>query len=60
MKERYAGALLRHFTDYLNGIVFDEETSPNPQRHIAQVACNALFLLWKELEDEIRAAGLEP
>ena len=52
MKERYTGALLRHLTAYRQGITFDHETNPNPQRHIAQVVCNALFLLWKELEDE--------
>jgi hypothetical protein len=51
-KERYAGALLRHFTEYREGNIFDRETCPNPIRHIAQVACNALFLLWQELEDE--------
>ena len=52
LKERYAGALLRHFTAYREGVTFDHETCPNPLRHIAQVACNALFLLWQELEEE--------
>lgn len=53
MRERYTGALLRHLTAYREGITFDGETCPNPLRHIAQVACNALFLLWKEIEDEV-------
>jgi hypothetical protein len=52
-KERYMGALLRHFTEYREGNVFDHETCPDPLRHIAQVACNALFLLYFELQDEI-------
>jgi hypothetical protein len=52
-KERYAGALLRHFTEYREGNTFDHETCPDPLRHIAQVACNALFLLYFELQDEI-------
>ena len=52
MKERYTGALLRHLTAYREGETFDLETGDNPQRHIAQVACNALFLLWEELDDE--------
>ena len=55
-KERYAGALLRHFTEYREGVVFDNEFDP-PVRHIAQVACNALFLLWQELEDEKLSLG---
>lgn len=52
-KERYAGALLRHLTEYREGNTFDHETCPDPLRHIAQVACNALFLLYFELQDEI-------
>jgi hypothetical protein len=52
-KERYAGALLRHFTEYREGNIFDHEACPDILRHIAQVACNALFLLYFELQDEI-------
>jgi hypothetical protein len=52
-KERYTGALLRHLTEYREGNTFDHETCPDPLRHIAQVACNALFLLYFELQDEI-------
>ena len=59
-KERYAGALLRHFTEYREGRAFDHETCPDPSRHIAQVACNALFLLYFELQDEITVAEDEP
>jgi hypothetical protein len=59
-KERYAGALLRHFTDYREGITFDHETCPDPLRHIAQVACNALFLLYFELLDENTKANEIP
>jgi hypothetical protein len=52
-KERYTGALLRHLTEYREGRPFDHETYPDPLRHIAQVACNSLFLLYFELQDEI-------
>lgn len=50
-KERYTGALLRHLTEYREGNSFDHETCPDPLRHIAQVACNALFLLYFELQE---------
>ena len=53
MEDRYVGALLRHLTEYREGNKFDSETGLENLRHIAQVVCNALFLLWKELEDEI-------
>jgi hypothetical protein len=59
-KERYTGALLRHLTEYREGNVFDHETCPDPLRHIAQVACNALFLLYFELQDEITKAREMP
>ena len=52
MKERYTGALLRHLTEYREGNKFDPEAGSWKLRHIAQVACNALFLLWEELEDD--------
>jgi hypothetical protein len=51
-KERYTGAMLRHLTDWRDGEIFDPEAPGAELRHIAQVACNALFLLWAELEDE--------
>ena len=51
-KERYAGALLRHFTEYREGNAFDSEALGTGVRHIAQVVCNALFLLYMELEGE--------
>jgi hypothetical protein len=50
-KERYTGALLRHLTEYREGNAFDYETCSDPLRHIAQVACNALFLLYFELQE---------
>jgi hypothetical protein len=57
-KERYTGALLRHFTEYREGNAFDHETCPDPLRHIAQVACNALFLLYFELQESITKADV--
>ena len=51
-KERYTGALLRHLTDWRSGEVYDAEAPDAGLRHIAQVACNALFLLWAEIEGE--------
>jgi len=50
-KERYVGAMLRHLADWRDGEVFDSEAPDAELRHIAQVACNALFLLWAELEE---------
>jgi hypothetical protein len=58
-KERYTGALLRHLTEYREGNTFDHETG-DCSRHIAQVACNALFLLYFELQDEITKAREMP
>jgi len=51
LKERYTGALLRHLTEYREGKSFDPETGADQLLHIAQVACNALFLLWAEMEE---------
>jgi len=51
-KERYTGALLRHLTEWRDGEVFDPEAPDAKLRHMAQVVCNALFLLWEELEKE--------
>jgi hypothetical protein len=56
-KERYAGALLRHFTEYREGNHFDDEARPDKLRHIAQTVCNALFLLYFELQDEVTVAN---
>jgi len=49
---RYTDALLRHFAAWQGGEVFDPEAGDVKIRHIAQVACNALFLIWFELQKE--------
>ena len=49
--ERYTGALLRHLAAWRDGECFDKEAGGEKIRHIAQVACNALFLLWFELHE---------
>jgi hypothetical protein len=51
-KERYTGALLRHLAAWRCGERIDGESGDDRLRHIAQVACNALFLLWGELQAE--------
>jgi len=51
-KERYTGALLRHLAAWREGEVFDREIADGWDiRHIAQVACNALFLVYLELRE---------
>jgi len=50
--DRYTDALLRHFAAWQCGEVFDPEAEGREIRHIAQVACNALFLIWLELHRE--------
>jgi hypothetical protein len=47
--ERYTGALLRHLAAWQSGEVIDPETGEDKLPHIAQVACNALFLVWLSL-----------
>lgn len=46
-KERYTGALMRHFVAWEKGEQIDEESG---LFHLAQVITNGLFLLWEELE----------
>ena len=49
---RYLGAMLRHLTEVQQGHVVDSDTGCF---HIAQVACNALFMLhfkMKEYEEK--------
>ena len=46
--ERYKGAMLRHLTEVEKGIEIDADTGC---RHIAQVACNALFMLHFKMEE---------
>jgi len=50
-RDRYTGALLRHLALWREGETIDEESGEDKLLHIAQVACNALFLVWFELED---------
>lgn len=47
-EDRYYAALLRHLCAWRKGENIDEESG---LRHIAQVAWNALALLWKELHE---------
>lgn len=47
-KRRYSDALLRHAIAYMKGETHDEDNQP----HLASVICNALFLLWFEMNDE--------
>jgi len=54
--ERYVGALLRHFTAYLNGEVFDKESG---LRHIDQVMCNAMFLSHFERSEPECTGGIK-
>ena len=46
---RYEDALLRHLSSYMKGEEADEDTELS---HIAHAACNALFLLWFELQED--------
>jgi len=50
--ERYMDALLRHVAAWQGGEVFDAEAGDKKIRHIAQVATNALFLIWFEIQKE--------
>jgi hypothetical protein len=50
--DRYTDAFLRHLAVWRHGEVFDPESQDIQIRHIAQVACNALFLVWFELYKE--------
>lgn len=48
-KERYQAAMMRHFCEYMNGNSLDKDSG---MMHISHVLVNALFLVWKELENE--------
>lgn len=43
---RYEDALLRHFSAYKRGEEVDPESG---LKHLSHMACNALFLVWFEL-----------
>lgn len=47
--KRYEDAILRHFSAYKRGELKDEESGLT---HISHMACNALFLVWFELNKE--------
>jgi hypothetical protein len=47
-KNRYTGALMRHLAAWKEGENVDPESGEDKLLHIAQVACNALFLVWFE------------
>lgn len=51
-KARYEDALLRHFSAYKRGEEFDPESG---LKHISHMACNALFLVWFDLQNKINS-----
>jgi hypothetical protein len=48
-ENRYASALMRHMAAHQMGERLDSESGLS---HLAHVACNALFLLWFQLNDK--------
>jgi len=52
--ERYAGALMRHFAAWRKGSKIDEDLANRGCRvsHMACVLCNAIFLLWGDLQEQ--------
>jgi len=53
-KDRYTGALLRHLASWREGEAIDKESGEDKLLHIAQVACNSLFLVWFELNEKVQ------
>lgn len=49
-KERYEDALDRHLNAWKMGEQFDEESGLH---HLAHIACNALFLLWFQINGDV-------
>jgi len=47
-KERYEAALLRHLSAHKKGEKIDNDSGLS---HLSHVACNALFLIWFELNE---------
>jgi len=47
-RTRYIDALYRHFTAWHRGEKIDPESGKN---HLAHVLCNAIFLLWFDLNE---------
>ena len=54
---RYLGAMLRHLTEVEKGIEIDADTGC---RHIAQVVCDALFMLHFKLKEYAEKEGGQP
>jgi hypothetical protein len=50
-KNRYTGALMRHLAAWREGESIDPESGEDKVLHIAQAACNALFLVWFEINN---------
>ena len=50
--KRYEDALLRHFSAYKKGEKNDSESGLS---HLSHVACNALFLVWFDLQNKINS-----
>lgn len=44
--ERYYAALLRHLTAWRKGEEYDNGVGGIGTKHLAQVICNAVFLMW--------------
>ncbi len=51
---RYLGAMLRHLTEVQQGNIIDSDTGC---LHIAQVACNALFMLHFKMKEYNKKEG---
>jgi hypothetical protein len=54
--DRYESALMRHLTQWQSGKQYDSDFYERygiKVSHLAMVATNAIFLLWKELQDNI-------
>lgn len=48
-RKRYINAMYRHLASYAKGEVTDKESGLS---HMAHAACNALFLIWKEMDEK--------
>jgi hypothetical protein len=49
-KRRYIAAMMRHITEYMNGYERDMESGLS---HMAHAACNAIFIMYLDKEEEI-------
>lgn len=48
-RERYVAAYIRHYVAYLNGEDLDQESGFH---HLAHAMCNAMFILWKDTNEQ--------